>query len=197
MKEVSGVIASILTFALFIPYVRSIRAGSTRPHVFSWLIWGAGTCAVAMAQLSAGAEWGGWVILGSGIFSIYISYLALKYRGKRDLRPVDWLFLFMGMAALPAWAVTNEPMWAVALLTAADLLGFGPTVRKALRHPHDEPVWFYLLAALRNLLVLFALGSYSLTTVIFPLAIGLACLTMAIMLTLLRRSVPREVEAHH
>jgi hypothetical protein len=32
--------AIALTFAAFLPYIVSIRAGRTRPHVFSWLIWG-------------------------------------------------------------------------------------------------------------------------------------------------------------
>jgi len=191
MKELTGALALALTFALFIPYVRSILSGRTRPHVFSWLIWGLGTCAVAFAQIHAGGGYGGWVILASGVISIYIGHLALRRQGDRTLRAVDGWFVGLALMALPAWALTEDPFWAVLLLTLADLLGFGPTVRNALHHPFDEPVWFYLLAAVRNGLVVLSLESLSWTTGLFPVSVGLACMLMATMLFWLRRKASR------
>jgi len=187
MKEVTGVLALAVTLALFIPYVRSVLAGRTRPHVFSWLIWGFGTCAVASAQISAGGGYGGWVILVSGLISIYIGHIAFRHKGDRAIRSVDWSFVALALIALPAWALTDDPLWAVALLTLADLLGFGPTVRNAFQNPFDEPVWFYMLAAGRNALVVLSLESLSWTTGLFPVSIGVACLLMATLLIWLRR----------
>lgn len=42
-KEILSVIAIALTFAAFAPYIRTIIRGTTKPHVFSWVIWGVTT----------------------------------------------------------------------------------------------------------------------------------------------------------
>lgn len=91
--------------------------------------------------------------------------------------------------ALPVWLITSSPFWAVLILTAIDLVGFGPTVRKAYTKPHEERVWFFVLGALRNAFVIAALEHYSPTTVVFPLAVGLACLALALFIAY-RRSAP-------
>jgi hypothetical protein len=38
-KEVLAAAAVLLTFPMYVPYVRSIHAGRTKPHAFSWIIW--------------------------------------------------------------------------------------------------------------------------------------------------------------
>ena len=43
--------------------------------------------------------------------------------------------------------------------------------------------------AIRNVLVVLALENYSLATLLFPLALGLACLGMVVMLAFRRRSL--------
>lgn len=72
------------------------------------------------------------------------------------------------------------------LLTTIDILGFGPTLRKAFSQPQQEPLWFYALFLLRNLAAAAALDTYSLTTLLFPLAISAAC-TLAITILVIRR----------
>lgn len=37
-KELFSAAAFVVTVALFVPYIRSIRKGQTIPHVFSWTI---------------------------------------------------------------------------------------------------------------------------------------------------------------
>ena len=51
-KPLLGAIGIGLTFFAYLPYIRSIVQGKTRPHVFSWVIWGTSTCIVFLAQLT-------------------------------------------------------------------------------------------------------------------------------------------------
>ena len=51
-KTIFSATAIALTFAAFLPYIRSIRSGKTKPHVFSWVIWGLTTFVVFLAQLA-------------------------------------------------------------------------------------------------------------------------------------------------
>lgn len=43
IRSLLTVIAILLTFYAYIPYIKGIRIGTIQPHVFSWIIWGATT----------------------------------------------------------------------------------------------------------------------------------------------------------
>jgi hypothetical protein len=180
-KELLAAAAIVLTFAMFVPYIRSIYRGRTKPHAFSWIIWSLGTLVVFFAQLAGRGGFGAWPIGVSGIVTSYIAVLAYRTQSDRSITKTDWVFLGVALAALPAWLLTSDPLSAVVLLTTVDLAGFGPTVRSAYIHPHDERIGFYSLGAARNGLAIGALEHYSLTTVLFPAAVGMACVAFVAM----------------
>jgi hypothetical protein len=188
-KEILSAVAIALTFVLFVPYVRAIRRGTIMPHAFSWIIWGSVTFMVFLAQLAGQGGVGAWPIGVSGIITFYIALLAYLKRGDTHVTRSDWAFFAAALAALPIWFVTANPLWAVVMLTTVDLVGFGPTVRLSYHHPHRESALFFGLAAVRNLLVILALEHYSVTTTLFPAAVGAACLLLCAMLLWRRRMV--------
>ena len=51
IKLILSGLAIALTFVAFVPYIRSILQGVTKPHVFSWVIWGTTTVIVFFAQV--------------------------------------------------------------------------------------------------------------------------------------------------
>lgn len=181
-KELFSLGALLLTFIAFYPYIRSILSGRTRPHAFSWMIWGASTFVVAIAQLSDGAGVGAWPIAVSGIITLVVAWLAYRRSAGIHITLSDWAFLLLALSALPFWYFTETALSAVVILTVVDLLGFGPSVRKAYSHPHEENVLFFLLGALRNGMVVLALENYSWTTALFPAAVGIACVMFAAMI---------------
>jgi hypothetical protein len=61
-----------------------------------------------------------------------------------------------------------------------------PTIRKSFAYPFDENLTFFTLFMVRNFIVVFALSAYSLTTILFPAAMGFACLLL-ILLVLYQR----------
>lgn len=182
-KEILSAVAIVLTFAAFVPYIRTINSGTTRPHVFSWVIWGATTFVVFLAQLEGKGGVGAWPIGVSGGITIFVAILAYVKRADITITKTDWLFFVSAMSSLPLWYLTSDPLWSVVVLTAVDVLGFGPTVRKAYRFPHSESLLFFALFTARNLLVILALENYSVTTVLFPAAIAAACALLIAMVT--------------
>ena len=50
-KEILSVVTIVLTLTAFVPYIRAIMSGTIKPHVFSWVIWGATTFMAFLAQL--------------------------------------------------------------------------------------------------------------------------------------------------
>ena len=187
-KEAFGIAALTLTFIAFFPYIRSILGGETKPHVLSWVIWGAGTVVVFVAQLSDGGGYGAWVIGISGLITLSIAALAWRMAGDTSIVAIDWVFIVLAGNALPLWFFTETALSAVVVLTLVDLLGFGPSIRKAYRMPREENATFFAIGALRNGFVVLALENYTWTTMLFPVAVGVACL-LFVVLILARRCI--------
>jgi hypothetical protein len=181
LKNLLNAAAIALTFVAFVPYIRSVLRGQTKPHVFSWVIWGLATVIVFFAQLADGAGGGAWSIGLSGVLTLYIAYLAYLRRQELTITRSDWAFFLMALASLPVWFLTQDPFWAVVLLTAIDTLGFLPTFRKAYHRPYEEPLFLYVVMTVRNLVSIPALERLSWTTVLFPAVLSLTCALFIVM----------------
>ena len=192
LKLIFSGLAIVITFMAFIPYIRGILQGRIKPHLFSWLIWGMTTLIVFFAQLDADGGTGAWPIGVSGVITIYIAFLSYVKRGDISITRLDRLFFSAALLSIPCWYFTSNPMWAVILLTTIDLLGFGPTIRKAYDHPYEESLLFIFMFFLRNTFALLALESYSLTTMLFPLSICVVCLFLCTLISYRRRVVVAE-----
>ena len=188
LKLLFSGLAIALTFVAFAPYIRSILKGNTKPHVFSWIIWGTTTVIVFFAQLNAQGGMGAWPIGVSGAITVFIAWLAFAKRSDISITSMDWIFLCAALASLPFWYFTADPLWAVVVLTTVDLLGFGPTIRKAYSHPYQENIPFFLIFILRNGFAILALESYSITTLLFPVAVAAACVLL-LLVVMYRRKV--------
>ena len=189
IKEILSGLAIALTLVAFFPYVRSILAGRTKPHVFSWVIWGTTTFIVFLAQLADGAGIGAWPIGVSGIITIGVAGLAFAKRADINISRSDWAFFIAALSSLPLWYLTCDPLWAVVILTTVDVLGFGPTIRKAYGRPFEEQVTFFALMATRNAVSVGALEHYSLTTVLFPAVMATVAASFVAMVLARRRVV--------
>lgn len=182
-------LAIAITLLAFVPYILQIFKGKVRPHVISWLIWGISTMVIFIAQILDGAGVGAWPIGVSAALTLCVALLAFLHRADTQIDRKDKLAFIGTMLALPIWYVTAEPLYAVLILTLVDLSGFIPTLRKINRDPYSESVIFFALFAIRNLLVLLALEHYSAVTMLFPAAIGLACLAIIINMFIRRNQM--------
>ena len=186
-KEVLSALAIVLTFVAFIPYIRSIINNEVKPHVFSWAIWSITTLVIFFAQIEDGAGVGAWSTGVSGCVTVLIACLAFWKRADTSITKADWLFFFAAILSLPLWYLTSDPLWTVIILTIVDVLGFGPTIRKAYSFPYTESVLFFAIFAVRDTLVIAALENYSVTTVLFPASIVISCVTVSTIVLYRRR----------
>jgi len=182
IKLIFSGIAIALAMIGFVPYIVLILRGKVKPHVFSWVIWGITTTIVFFAQLEAEGGVGAWPIGLSGFVTILIAILAYLKRGDATSTKLDWVFLALALASLPLWYVTNDPLWAVLILTTIDMIGFGPTFRKAYHRPFEDSRVFFIIMILRNVCSVVALEAYSVTTVLFPFCLAVGFLILLIIL---------------
>jgi hypothetical protein len=188
-KAILSIIAIAITFIAFVPYIISISKGITKPHVFSWVIWGSTTFVVFLAQLADNGGAGAWPIGVSGVLTILIACLAYLKRSDITITQKDWLCFSIAMSALPLWYLTTDPLWAVIILTMVDVLGFGPTARKVYHAPYSESLSFISLFLARNILVILALEQYSIITVLFPATVAVACFLLLLLIFVRRQAI--------
>ncbi|MEY4641547.1 MAG: hypothetical protein RLZZ227_1541 [Pseudomonadota bacterium] len=186
-----GLLSVALAIASFAPYVVQIRKGTMRPHVFSWLIWSISTAVVFFAQFASNGGAGAWSTGVSGVITMYVTWLAWSLCRDSVITRSDWIFLWAALASLPLWYITSDPLWAVVILTTIDVLGFGPTLRKLYAQPYEESALFYILFTVRSAISILALESLTLTTLLFPAAMVVACLIVCVMILWRRRALPR------
>lgn len=167
MKSALSIIAIILIFIGYAPYFRDIIKGKTKPHVFSWFVWGFVTGIIFFLQLQAGAGPGAWVTFGTIIVQFAILFLGFK-NGYKDIKKIDIIFLVVAFAALPIWLIVKQPVISIVLLSTIDMLGFMPTIRKSWNHPYTETLSFYVITTFRHGLTIFALAQYNIVTWLYP-----------------------------
>ncbi|MCY1297634.1 hypothetical protein D9M68_663500 [compost metagenome] len=171
-KETLGAISLLVTLVQYIPYCRSIYRKQLRPHVFSYLIWGVSAGIVAVAQWSAEAGPGAWAMALVALLCFLV--VGLSYRtGTRYISGGDWIAFIVAMLAIPIWVLTDNPLYAVVVVTLIDIAAFYMTMRKAIISPNEESIGFYVLATLQYALSMLAIESYNPTTLLNPLVLAL------------------------
>ena len=187
--DLAGIASIVLTLVAYAPYIAEIRQRKVKPHFFSWVIWSITTAVVFVAQLIADGGAGAWATAVAALITIYVAGLSWVLRSDISITRSDKGFLLASLAALPAWFFTANPLSSVVILTVVDVLGFGPTVRKAYAYPHEESLQFYNLFIVRSALSILALETLNPTTVLFPAAMVVACCGVSVLLWWRRKTL--------
>lgn len=182
MKEIIGVIATALTFVAYVPYYRDILRGKTRPHMYSWSLWGLLTILIVALQIKGGAGPATWVTASAGLLCFGVVVLSFK-NGRRDITTSDTIVAILSIVAIGFWLIADQPDVAITLAIAADLLAFIPTVRKSYSDPYSETLSLYITNTLRFCLALLAVEYYTYLSSAWIIAwiLGNALLSMLII----------------
>jgi hypothetical protein len=143
-----------------------------KPEPLTWVLFGFLTGTGWLIQVAQGAQAGSWC-LGISAFACFIiaGWSFLKFK---------WTFdIFHGAVAIGALALfgislfaRNNPHLAMAsaiTATVADLVSYGPTFKKAWRHPDEDSVTNFVFNSVKCIPALLALQSYSVATMIYLL----------------------------
>ena len=186
-KELLGLLSIAFSFAGDVPYVLSILKGTTRPHMFSWTIWGILGGITFAAQWVDGAGPGSWMTGYGSVTCFVFASLAYRATGDKGITRSDRIMFCGALAAIPLWYLTRNPEWSVILATVIGAAAQFMTMRKAYHHPYDENVFSFAMFAATYYLAFAALTHYSVTTVAFPCFYGFANTLFVPMLLWRRR----------
>ena len=183
-----GILALIIGLVSYIPYLYHVLKNKTKPHIFSWFIWGLLMGIAFIVQLTEEAGPGSWIIgLGSAscLFIATISYIKWK---KDYITKSDWICFIAAILGIIFWVITKNPLIAVIIITGVDAIAFIPTFRKAYHSPHEETVVTYAISGFDMFLSILALENLNLTTALYPASLVVTN-TLFSLMTVIRRHV--------
>lgn len=154
-------------------YVRLMLLRRIKPHLFTWLIWGLAVGIAAAGRHVEHAGPGAWSMAAMSLGCLSVAALSLRY-GERDITRGDVVALLACLAALPLWYVTNNALLAIILVTAIDLGGYYPTVRKSWLRPREEATYNFVISNVVHALSLAANEAHTLATMLTPSCILVA-----------------------
>ena len=188
-QQILGGIAVILGFIGYVFYIRGIFQGKVKPHAFSWLVWGILTAIAFVAQIVSGGGPGAWVTGFTAIAAFGFALVGLGVSSRIFITKSDWIFFIGALLSIPVWYVTGDPLWSVIIITIIDAVAFVPTFRKAYFHPDTENASTYALSGIKFIFSLLALGTFSMTTALYPASLVIANLVFVAMLLWRRRYI--------
>lgn len=151
-------------------YIRDIFRGNTKPHIYTWLIWSIVTTIAFCGQWVSGGGPGSWATGVAAVLTIGTFFLAFKY-GTKDVTAFDKICLVLAILSILPWLLTESVLWSVLLATFIDLIAFFPTMRKTWHAPTSESLGSMYVDAVKHALSTVSMRSYSVITLIYPLAV--------------------------
>lgn len=148
-------------------YFYTIYQGKTKPHAFSWLLWGSVTGVGTFVQFEMDAGPSTWALAFVSITCLLISIFAF-FIGEKDYTKSDWGALTLCILAIPVWQMTENPLIALFIIMTIDILTYWPTIRKSYNKPDTEPPISCALAGMRYGLMLFAVPNPTWETLMYP-----------------------------
>ena len=148
-------------------YFYTIYLGETKPHAFSWLLWGAVTGVGALAQFDLQAGPSAWALAFVSFSCLLIACLAF-FIGEKNYTKSDWAALVICGLAIPLWKVTDNAVVALFIVILIDMLTYYPTIRKSFHKPDTEPPVSYGFAGMRYFLMLFAIPDPTWGNLLYP-----------------------------
>jgi hypothetical protein len=163
-----GVTSGVMALGAIIPYIKDILYGTTRPNIFSYVLWALIVGISILAQISSGYSWSVFLLIGDLLGILIVTALCLCGYGYRKYGKVEMLCTFLAVLAIVSWQATSEPLYAIIFAILADLLTAVPTVIKTYKDPWSEIPYTWFIVATASALGIVSSTIFDLPNLLFP-----------------------------
>ncbi|HEU0085675.1 MAG TPA: hypothetical protein VFQ59_01810 [Candidatus Paceibacterota bacterium] len=192
-KIIIGTIAVAIQLGSYAIYFHGIWKGKTKPHAFTWLVWGILSAVGFAAVAVSGGEAGSWILAVNTVACLTIAGIGFKQkRVHYDL--YDWLALVGALIGILLWWFTKNPLYAVILVALSDIICAIPTIRKAYRLPFEENAISFSIGIFYYPLSILALETLSVTTWLYPVSITFIDIVLVAIILIRRKKLGRPVD---
>jgi hypothetical protein len=135
VQQVLSLIAGVLFVLAFLPYIRAIVKGQTKPAKASWIIW-ATLDTITLAGMMAKDAVNGQII-GAVMGATTVAILSFIY-GKPGWTKLDKFCLAGAALGITLWQVFDSPTLGIVTSLSVVFLGSFPTFKGAYENPEQE-----------------------------------------------------------
>ena len=183
-----GIIGALLITGSYIPYIYHILKGTTKPHVYTWILWSLTPLLAAEAIFEGGGGIFSAINIGVGsILATIILLLSFRY-GSKNITTFDTVALTTGLLAAIVWWYFDSPLIAISMVAFIEAVGFLPTYRKIWNEPWSESTVAWSLFVSGNICALAALDQYNLVTTLYIVTMIVASSTLILLSSHRRRT---------
>ncbi len=170
LAAAAGALAGILGILSFVPYIRSILAGKTKPNRTTWWIWSLVGLIIVASYLFSNEPTGYTIILPISYFSgqLVVAILSLWY-GVGGWTPFDRFCLVGVGISLLLWWLFGSPLAALLTNIVIDFFGALPTIRKSYLLPETENLTSWLITFGSDVFNVFAIQAATFFVLAYPL----------------------------
>lgn len=151
-------------------YILNTIRGKTKPNRVTWLMWAIAPLIATAAALSSGVTWAVLPVFWAGLGPLLI-FLAsfINKEAYWKLGMFDYTCGALSVLALVFWAVTNNPVVAIALAISSDALAAIPTIIKSWKYPETETITGYAATGINSLTAFLVIKEWAFVSYAFPL----------------------------
>ena len=184
MKEFLSTLSGVIFLVGFLPYIKAILKGETKPSKMSWLIWASLDVIALLAMYVQNSVNG--QILGAVGGAFVVLVLAMKY-GKPGWTKLDMFCLAGAVLGIMLWQTTSNPDFGILVSASTAFVGSIPTFVNAWKNPYQEDFMAWTIFWISCLLAMFAIPRYTIADAAQPIAFTAVETTMMIILVWRRR----------
>jgi hypothetical protein len=188
-KTLLTIVALLCAVLAYFNYIKDIFKGNTRPHAFTWLVWCTMSSVAFFSQVSGGGGVGTWVLAFTAIMNFVIFILSV-YKGQTNITKLDWFCLMGAFLGVALFTINNSQILSLVIISAVEIIGFVPTIRKSLIKPYEETIVTFGFTSLKYIFAIMALENYSFTTVYYPVVVATTNALFVVLLIQLRLRIP-------
>jgi hypothetical protein len=167
MLWVFGIASGLLQAVCYLPYIRDITRGTTKPHRGTWSIWFTLSLIVLLSQRADGGRWSLMMGVAQVVGTFVILAMSLS-RGVGGTSRFEISLLAIAAAGVVGWYVAGDPTVATLCVVLSDVLGVSMMVPKTYADPYSETLSAFLLSMLSGVFALAAVGSLDFGLIIYP-----------------------------
>jgi hypothetical protein len=175
-------VAGVLQSLFYVPYIRDVMRGSTRPHRGSWTIWCVLSVIVLASQRADGGRWSLLVVVAQLVGGVTILLLAAE-RGVGGTSRVDLGLGAIAAAGLIGWYLAGDPTVATLCVVLADCVAVVMMLPKTYAHPYSETRSAFVLSALSGVFAMAAVGSLDFGLLLYPAYFAVADTVVIALIT--------------
>lgn len=162
-------IGALVSAAGSVPYILAVIRGTVRPRLVSWAVWAVLAGVMTVSAFAEGAV--ASAVMTSITFIACATVTVLGWRQRQGgVSRLDIVCLLGAVLGIASLAIFKNPLVALAVSVAVDIIAFIPTLVHAWVSPYEESLTCFTLSAIGGTLAVLAVltGEISLAALLYP-----------------------------